>query len=153
MRDPNPDESLDAEGVPGDLFDQPPGIDVETEGEGIVAPRDHSIAAGSDPAYPVTANENARPESVAERAAREAPEAGAPSPRPHNADPAVTTGEEGYLGTDAGTEDEEDEEVADTAEPEGRRALSPEEAAVHVAGEDAADDRDPARERAEYLEP
>ena len=155
MRDPNPKESLDAEGIPGDLFDAPPGIDVETDSEGVIAPRDHSIAAGSDPAYPVTAAENERPESVAARAARELPEVGeAPRVR-HNEDTPVATGDEGYLAPDldANLDDVEDEEVANSAEGEGSRAYSPEEAAMHLVSEDAADDLDPAVERAQYLEP
>lgn len=155
MRDSNPNESLDAEGIPGDLFDSPPGIDVETDSEGVMAPRNYSIAAGSDPAYAVTAAENERPESVAARAARELPEVGE-APRAHRREEApVATGDEGYLAPDLGEglDDVEDEALADAAESEGDRALSPEEAAMHVVGEDAADDLDPAVERAQYLEP
>lgn len=152
MRDPNPDDSLDAEGIP-DSFEQPPGVDVETELEGMMAPRDHSVAAGSDPAYPVTGADQEHPESVAYRSRREEPEAGAPSRRSRNDDVPVSTGDDGFLGADAGVPDEEDEEVAEAAERAGRRALSPEEAAMHLGGEDVADDVDPAIERSEYLEP
>lgn len=155
MRDPNPEESLDAEGIPGDLFDPPPGIDIETGLEGLIAPRDHSIAAGSDPAYPVTAAENGRPESVAARADRELPEVGE-APRANRRQAmAVATSDKGYLLPDVGEhlEDVEDEAYAEEGEAEGDRALSPEEAAMHLVGEDAADDLDPAVERAQYLEP
>lgn len=76
MRDTNPDESLDAEGLP-DIEDRPPGITVETDQEGMVAPRDYPIAAGGDPAYPTTAAEQRTPESVADRARREIPDVGA----------------------------------------------------------------------------
>lgn len=152
MRDRNPDESLDAEGIP-DLDEQPPGVDVETEVEGLMAPRDHSIAAGSDPAYPTTAAEQARPESVADRAAREEPEVGQPR-RPRAGAAPVATGDDGLLGPDleAGA-DVEAAEIAVDAEPEGRRALAPEEAAMRVERDDAADDLDPGDERAQYLEP
>lgn len=152
VRDRNPDESLDAEGIP-DLDEQPPGIDVETEVEGLVAPRDHSIAAGSDPAYPNTAAEQERPESVADRAAREVPEDGENLPwRPP--DEAVAVGEDGLLEPDLEDgEDVEGAEVGLLGEGEGSRALSPEEAAMRIGGEDLADDVDPSVERAEYLEP
>ena len=43
------DEYLDEEGIPT-TDEQPPGIDLELEEEGLVPPRDHSVAAGSDPA-------------------------------------------------------------------------------------------------------
>ncbi|MST34422.1 hypothetical protein GHK86_17055, partial [Acidimicrobiaceae bacterium USS-CC1] len=78
MSDRNPTESLDAEGMP-EVEDQPPGIDVETEQDGVFAPRDDRWrrAAGGDPAYPVTAAENRTVEGVAERAERETPDAGA----------------------------------------------------------------------------
>jgi len=156
MDDVNPDESLDAEGIPGDLMDSPPGIDVETDSEGMMAPRDHSIAAGSDPAYPNTAAEAGRPESVALRAAREEPEVGAGLYRRfkrHRS--SVATGEGGYLGPDPDDAMDEgsEEEIADLAEGEGRRALGPEDAAMHVVSEEMADDLDPAIERAQYLEP
>lgn len=153
MRDPNPDESLDAEGMP-ELDEPPPGIDVETDVEGVMAPRDHSIAAGSDPAYPNTAAEQERPESVAARAAREEPDFGEPARRRRGDDVAVATGGDGYLGPDLEDGDDvEGAEVGLLGEPDGRRGLSPEEAAMHEGGEDLADDVDPAVERAEYLEP
>jgi len=59
------------------LEEQPPGIDVETEQEGLVAPRDHAIAADDDPAYATTAAEERTPETVLDRAAREEPDVGA----------------------------------------------------------------------------
>ena len=76
MTDRNPAESLDAEGM-ADVEDLPPGVDVETEQEGMFAPRDEPLAAGDDPAYPVTAAEDRTVEGVAERAERETPDAGA----------------------------------------------------------------------------
>ncbi|MDP9404184.1 MAG: hypothetical protein M3P85_12855 [Actinomycetota bacterium] len=76
MTDTNPRESLDAEGIPDSDF--PPGRDIETEEETIMAPRDHPIAAGGDPAYAVTAAEERARESVAERADRELPDFGEP---------------------------------------------------------------------------
>lgn len=76
MADTNPAESMDAEGLPP-LEDRPPGIDVETDQEGLVVPLDHPVAVGNDPAYPVTEAEDRQLESVAERAARETPDFGA----------------------------------------------------------------------------
>lgn len=73
MSDSNPREDLDAEGIP-DLEDHPPGIDVETDEESPMAPRDHPVAAGADPAYAVTDAEQSRPESVASRSSRELPD-------------------------------------------------------------------------------
>src|SRR3954469_17884829 len=75
MPDTNPSEDLDAEGIP-DLEEAPPGIDVELNEEGVMAPRDYSVAAGSDPAYSVTAAEERAGESVADRARRENPDFG-----------------------------------------------------------------------------
>jgi hypothetical protein len=75
MAETNPDENLDAEGMP-ETEEAPPGIDIETNSEGVMAPRDYSVAAGSDPAYPVTADEQRTKESVAARAARENPDFG-----------------------------------------------------------------------------
>ena len=76
MRNINPGESMDAEGLP-ELERRPPGIDVETEQEAIMVPRDHPVAVGDDPAYPTTLAEERAGEGVAERAARENPDAGA----------------------------------------------------------------------------
>jgi hypothetical protein len=76
MRDSNPDESMEAEGLP-ELEDRPPGIDAELDSEGIMVPRDHPIAVGDDPAYPTTPAEERVVEGVAERAARENPDFGA----------------------------------------------------------------------------
>lgn len=76
MADTNPSESMDAEGLPS-LEDRPPGIDAETDSEGLVVPRDHPIAVGDDPAYAVTAAEERQLETVQERAAREQPDFGA----------------------------------------------------------------------------
>src|SRR3954452_2391925 len=61
MTDFNRPES--AEGMPA-IEDHPPGIDVETDQEGFMVPRDAPIAAGGDPAYPVTAAGQRNPESL-----------------------------------------------------------------------------------------
>jgi hypothetical protein len=73
VRDTNPDESLEAEGLPNtDEFT--PGTDVETSPEALMVPRDHPVAAGGDPAYPVTVEDERIGETVAERAGREEPD-------------------------------------------------------------------------------
>jgi hypothetical protein len=79
MPDTNAHENLDAEGT-SEIEDRAPGMDVELDEESTMAPRDYPIAAGDDPAYPVTAAEERRRESVAERAARESPDGGADPP-------------------------------------------------------------------------
>lgn len=76
MTGTNPSESLDAEGIP-DLEDLPPGMDIDLAEEADMAPREYPVAAGTDPAYATTATEEATPESLAERVAREEPDAGA----------------------------------------------------------------------------
>ena len=76
--DRNRDESAVEEGLPDQTQDLPPGKTVETAEEARMMPRDHSIAAGSDPAYPVTAEEQRRPESPSDRRAREEPDFGEP---------------------------------------------------------------------------
>jgi hypothetical protein len=76
MTDTNPSESLDAEGIP-DLEDQPPGIDIDLAEEAVMAPREYPMAAGTDPAYARTATEEATPETLADRAAREEADVGA----------------------------------------------------------------------------
>ncbi len=75
MEDTNPAENPDLEGVP-DIEERAPGMDVELDQESTMAPRDHPVAAGDDPAYPVTAAEERVGESVAARAARETPDVG-----------------------------------------------------------------------------
>lgn len=76
MPEANSAGDMEAEGLPS-LEDRPPGIDIETDSEGLVVPRDHPIAVGTDPAYPVTEAEQRQTETVAERAAREIPDVGA----------------------------------------------------------------------------
>ena len=76
--DRNRDESAVEEGLPDQTQDLPPGMTVETAEEARMMPRDHSIAAGSDPAYPVTAEEQRHPESASDRHAREEPDFGEP---------------------------------------------------------------------------
>ena len=149
--DENPSESLDGEGMP-DLYDQPPGIDVETEQEAMMPPAEHSIATGSDPAYPNTSAEERRRESVGERAARELPEFGeddldgvderqADAALPHH-----------LIDVDElDGDDVEDEEIAEVAEREDE-SDAPEESALHLAQEREIDDLDPEIERAQYLE-
>ncbi len=120
MPDSNPTESAAVEGLPDEVQDTVPGKDVETLEEGArLLPRDHSIAAGSDPAYPVTVHEQVTGESVAERAASETPDFGE---RRSSADVAAddaiaidTDGEEGEVG------------------PMGEEApVDPEDGALHV---------------------
>ena len=119
MRNSNPGESMDAEGLP-ELEDRPPGIDVELEQEGMMVPRDHPIAAGDDPAYPTTAAEDRAVESVADRAARENPDFGAEE-----------LGVGGHVqGSHAVTSDDAGEET--TIPPDSPAALTAEEAAIHV---------------------
>lgn len=76
MTDTNPDENLDAEGIP-DLEEFPPGRGIELNEEALMAPRDYPVASGMDPAYPTTAAEQRQLETVADRAAREVPDVGA----------------------------------------------------------------------------
>lgn len=124
MRDTNPAESLDAEGIP-DLEGRPPGIDVELEQEQLMPPRDHPIAAGDDPAYATTQAEERAVEGVAERAARENPDFGAEE---------LGVGG-GVQGASAVEVDDATDQVAVPADPGS--ALSAEEAAVHVRSDDA----------------
>jgi hypothetical protein len=72
----NQSESPDLEGLPETAQDFPPGKDIDTAEEARMMPRDHSIASGSDPAYPVTASEQRRPETPSDRKAREEPDFG-----------------------------------------------------------------------------
>ncbi|HVE94699.1 MAG TPA: DUF5709 domain-containing protein [Acidimicrobiales bacterium] len=146
MRDTNPTENPEVDGIP--VVDQPaPGQDVETSEEWNMSPRDHPLAIGTDPAYPVTPAEHAIPESVADRADRELPDVG----QGGGEDDLDSIG--GRLmdpDSDVSSLDETAEAVADLGEAES--ALTAEEAAMHVVSEDVADDLDPAIERAEYLE-
>src|SRR4051812_35669297 len=146
MADDNPNEDLEAEGIPA--IEEPiPGRDVETSEEGMMAPRDHSVASGSDPAYPNTAAEERVQESVGARASRENPDFGqgdfgrdeeaARSPRLMDPD------------SDIEEIDVTAEEVADIGE-DSDGGLTAEEAAVHVVSEDIADDVDPEVEAREY---
>lgn len=105
----------ESEGLPA-IEDQPPGIGPETALEGTVLPADHPVAGGGLGNAPL---EEAMPETVRERAARERPDdPQAPSDR---------TG--GRLA--AGADDPEDDPA--TGEWTGDDAgLSAEEAAVHI---------------------
>jgi hypothetical protein len=146
MADSNPDEDLDAEGMP-EVDEMPPGRDIDTNEEAIMAPRDHSVAAGSDPAYAVTAREERQPESVAARAARENPEVGQGDLG--RADEDAAAGRLMDPDSDIDELDVTSEEVGLAAEDDSD-GLSAEESAVHVVSEDVADDLDPAVEREQY---
>lgn len=145
MSDYEPDQSLEAEGIP-EMYDAPPGRDIETNEEAFMAPRDYPIAVGDDPAYAVTAAEERQQETVAERAAREQPD-----PGEAGRDEAPLGGQ--LMEPDSGVDsaDLTSEEVALLSDDHGA-GLTAEEAAVHVASEDIADDIDPATEAADYLE-
>ena len=110
---------MEAEGLP-ELEDRPPGIDVETDQDSMMVPRDHPIAVGDDPAYPVTPAEERSVEGVAERAERENPDFGAAE-----------------LGVGGGVQGAHAVAVDDPAGATGvpddpGAALEPEEMAVHV---------------------
>jgi hypothetical protein len=129
-RDEAPDEDLEAEGIPT-TEEMPPGIDIETSSEAMMVPRDHSIAAGSDPAYAITAAEQSRRESVSDRAAREEPEAGDETGAP------LTRGGVSMYepASDVSDTDMTAEAIAVRGEEEGR-ASAPEEAAMRVVDEE-----------------
>ena len=48
MSENQSDQSMDAEGLP-EMYDAPPGRDIETDEEAFMVPRDYPIAAGGDP--------------------------------------------------------------------------------------------------------
>lgn len=123
MKNSNPGESMDAEGLP-ELEGRPPGIDAELEQEAMMVPRDHPIAVGDDPAYPTTRAEERRPEGVAERAARENPDAGAEE---------LGVGG-GVQGAAAVATDDRTDETSLPADAGASR--SSEESAVHVRSDD-----------------
>lgn len=122
MKNTNPGESMDAEGLPV-LEDRPPGIDVELDQDSVMVPRDHPIAVGDDPAYPATQAEDRSVEGVAERAERENPDFG-------SEDLGVGGG---VQGAHAVAVDASDGETA--VPPDPGAALAPEEAAVHRRGD------------------
>jgi hypothetical protein len=133
VRDSNPDENLDAEGIP--QTDGQPGKNIETSEEAMMAPRDYSVAAGSDPAYPVTAEEERAGETVAARAAREEPDFGEPGSR------SAAVADRAAVGARLMDPDSDIDEIDLTDESialvgEGDRAPTAEEAAVHVVSED-----------------
>lgn len=145
MSDFEPDQSPDAEGIP-DLYDAPPGRDIETNEESFMVPRDYPIAVGPDDTYAVTAADDRAQELVAERGDREEPDFGEAAP----GDQALG----GQLfSPDSGvdTPDLTPEEVAMVSE-DGPSAVAAEEQAMRVTSEDIADDVDPGVEAAEYLE-
>lgn len=108
MTDRNPEEQADLEGMPEEVQDFPTGKDIETAEEAAMVPRDHSVAAGSDPAYPVTAAEQQHPEPVGARHARENPE------------------------TEPGEQESAPQLVDDENASTGGPASAPEETAMHV---------------------
>jgi hypothetical protein len=120
-RDPDWTDA-EAEGQPA-TDEQPPGIDAETASEGRYPPRTHPVAAEE---AGVTPAEEAVPETVRERVARERPDGVQRADR----DPRGRLVEP----PDAGTAPGPGREVADweDADPGG---LSAEEAAVHVVDE------------------
>jgi hypothetical protein len=146
MVESNRDENLDAEGIP-EVDEMPPGRNIDTNEEALMAPRDHSIAAGSDPAYAVTAREGRLPESVADRAARENPEFGERDL--YQADQKAEAGRLLDPDSDIDEIDVTAEEIGLSAEDDSA-GMSAEESAVHLVSEDVADDLDPATEREQY---
>ncbi len=144
MSDHEAGQSLDAEGIP-EMYDAPPGRDIETNEEALMVPRDYPIAAGDDPAYAVTAAEERQQETVAERAAREQPDLAA------GLDDGPLGGQLMAPDSAVDSPDLTPEEVALLSEDDAG-GLSAEEAAVHLASEEIADDVDPAVEAADYLE-
>lgn len=122
MKNTNPGESMDAEGLP-EIEDRPPGIDVELDQESTMVPRDHPTAVGDDPAYPTTPAEDRAIEGVAERAERENPDFGAE-------EMGIGGGVQGAHAVQV------DDPAAETAVPSDLGASrSAEEAAVHVRGD------------------
>ena len=146
MPDSNPNEDLEAEGMPA--VEEPiPGLDIETSEEGIMAPRDYSVAAGSDPAYPVTDAEERTPESVGARAARENPDFGQGDFGADEESPEAGR----LMEPDSDIEEiDEEAEAIGLAGDDDDGGLSAEESAVHIVSEDVADDVDPDVEFREY---
>ena len=136
------DNDLEAEGVP-DLFESPPGQDVETDQEGMMAPGDRP---GASVDYGVTPREERVDEPLYQRVRREEPEVGSADLR--RADEESEAPRLVAEDIDVAMVDDEDEAVA--AESDDGMGLSAEEAAVHVTTADVADDVDPAVERREY---
>lgn len=103
------------EGMPA-TEDQPPGIDSETALEGEFLPADHPVGAEE---YGVTAAEDAWPESVEQRAARERPDL----PQVPSDDP------DGRLVTGA---DDPVDDLSGGQWSDDAGGLSAEEAAIHI---------------------
>lgn len=123
MKNTNPGESMDAEGLP-EVEDHPPGMDVELDQESFMVPRDHPVVVGDDPAYPTTQAADRRPEGVTERAERENPDVGA-------REMGVGGGVQGARAVRVERNDGET-----SVPPDPGSAPSPEESAVHVREED-----------------
>lgn len=119
--DPDPTD-LEAEGLP-DLDVQPPGIGGQNEVEAMVPPRDHPMAVEDR----VTPAEQAQPETLDERLAREQPEAYAGEPGVDR--PAGRLVEPGPGLLDGGDGEQSGQVTSD------RGGLSAEEAAVHLVDE------------------
>jgi hypothetical protein len=105
----------EAEGIPV-VDEQPPGVDADTALEGELPPRDHPLGVEE---RGVTAAEQAVPETLEERVARERPDAAQRLP----ADPGGRIAE----ADDASSAEDVYGEWDDDA-----GGLSPEEAAVHL---------------------
>jgi hypothetical protein len=136
------DNDLEADGIP-DLFEAPPGQDVETDSEGMMAPGDEPNASVD---YGTTSREERTDEPLAQRVRREEPEVGLGD---------LGAGDEAPEAPrlvaediDVNMPDLEDDAVA--AETDDGGALSAEEAAMHITSGDAADDIPVEQERREY---
>lgn len=138
------DNELEADGVP-DLFEAPPGQDVELEQEGMIAPGDQ---AGASVDYGTTAREERIDEPIAERVRREQRDFG--SGDLGHADEEPLAPRMVAEDTDVDSVDTEDDAIALGSDDVA--GLSAEESAMHVTTSDVADDMDPATERREYTE-
>src|SRR4051794_3515712 len=136
------DNGLEAEGVP-DLFESPPGQDIDTDSEGMMAPGDAPNAAVD---YGTTSREERTDEPLSQRVRREEPEVGVGDLAAGDEEPEAPrlVAED----TDIDLQDLEDDAVA--AESDDGSALTAEEAAMHVTSGDVADDIPEEQERREY---
>src|SRR6476646_10191778 len=133
---------LESEGIP-DLFESPPGQDVETDSDGMMAPGD---APNASVDYGTTSREERAGEPLSQRVRREEPEVGLGDLGAGDEEPqaARLVAED----TDIDMPDLEDDAVA--VESEDGTGLSAEEAAMHSTSRDVADDIPEAQERREY---
>lgn len=138
------DNDLEADGVP-DLFEAPPGQDVELDQEGMMAPGDRPVASTD---YGTTVREELTDEPLAQRVRREEPEVSVADLRRVDEEPEAPR----LVAEDIDVNMVDDEDDAVAAMTDDGMGLSAEEAAVHVTTADVADDVDPAVEAAEYTE-